>query len=188
MTELARPSASPRRHRARDRLPRLGLELHRDQDHGHGRAAAGRRGFALHASRASCCSRSPPGASGPPVLTRTEIRHVLLMAFLAVLFSNACHVIAMQTVQSNTAALLNATPALWIAWLGTFGTAQAAAHRAQHARAHRSGLAGVLMILAPKGGFQRGRPRLAAPDPARLPVAGRSAPSTTAIRARRTRR
>ena len=45
----------------------------------------------------------------------------LAMAFLAVLFSNACHVIAMQFVQSNTAALLNATPALWIAWLGTFG-------------------------------------------------------------------
>ena len=58
---------------------------------------------------------------GPPVLARREIRHILVMAFLAVLFSNACHVIAMQHVQSNTAAFLNATPALWIAWLGTFG-------------------------------------------------------------------
>lgn len=90
--------------------------------------------------------------SGPPVFTRIELRHVLAMAFLSVLFSNACHVIAMQFVQSNTAALLNATPALWIAWLGTFG----------HRRSHLSGaarlgllvgLAGVLMVLAPKGGF-----------------------------------
>jgi len=90
--------------------------------------------------------------SGPPVLTRIELRHVLAMAFLSVLFSNGCHVIAMQYVQSNTAALLNATPSLWIAWLGTFG----------HRRSHLSGaarlgllvgLAGVMLVLAPKGGF-----------------------------------
>ena len=89
---------------------------------------------------------------GPPILSRVELRHVLVMAFLAVLFSNACHVIAMQYVQSNTAALLNATPALWIAWLGTFGprskplsgTAQAGL---------LIGLAGVLLVLSPKGGF-----------------------------------
>ena len=89
---------------------------------------------------------------GPPVLARTEVRHVLLMAFLGVLFSNACHVIAMQHVQSNTAALLNASPALWIAWLGTFG-----AHRRPLGAAQQAGLlvglAGVLMILAPRGGF-----------------------------------
>ena len=66
---------------------------------------------------------------GPPVLTRIELWHVLAMSFLSVLFSNACHVIAMQFVQSNTAALLNATPALWIAWLGTFGHAPQAALR-----------------------------------------------------------
>jgi len=91
--------------------------------------------------------------SGPPVLTRIELRHVLVMGLLAVLFSNACHVIAMQHVQSNTAALLNVTPALWIAWLGTFG----------HRRSHLSGtarlglvvgFAGVMLVLAPKGGFQ----------------------------------
>jgi drug/metabolite transporter (DMT)-like permease len=88
----------------------------------------------------------------PPVLTRTEIRHVLLMAFLGVLFSNACHVIAMQTVQSNTAALLNASPALWIAWLGTFGPHKRPLSAAQQAGLV-VGLAGVLMILAPRGGF-----------------------------------
>jgi len=90
---------------------------------------------------------------GPPVLTRTEIRHVLLMAFLAVLFSNACHVIAMQTVQSNTAALLNASPALWIAWLGTFGPRKRPLTGAQQLGL-AVGLVGVLMILAPKGGFR----------------------------------
>jgi drug/metabolite transporter (DMT)-like permease len=89
---------------------------------------------------------------GPPVLNRTELRHVLLMAFLGVLFSNACHVIAMQSVQSNTAALLNASPALWIAWLGTFGPHKRPLGAAQQAGLF-VGLAGVLMILAPKGGF-----------------------------------
>ena len=91
--------------------------------------------------------------SGPPVLKRREIRHVLLMAFLAVLFSNACHVIAMQTVQSNTAALLNASPALWIAWLGTFGPRKRPLTGAQQLGL-TVGLAGVLMILAPQGGFR----------------------------------
>ncbi len=89
---------------------------------------------------------------GPPVLKGAELRHVIVMGLLAVLFANACHVIAMQHVQSNTAALLNATPALWIAWLGTFG----------HRRSHLSGTAraglligflGVLLVLSPKGGF-----------------------------------
>ena len=90
--------------------------------------------------------------SGPPVLSRIELRHVLAMAFLSVLFSNACHVIAMQYVQSNTAAFLNATPALWIAWLGTFG------HRRKPLSGTAQvgllvGLAGVLLVLSPKGGF-----------------------------------
>lgn len=88
--------------------------------------------------------------SGPPVLNRTELRHVVVMGLFAVLFANACHVIAMQHVQSNTAALLNTTPALWIAWLGTFG------HRGSHlTRTSRLGLLigflGVLLVLSPKG-------------------------------------
>ena len=90
--------------------------------------------------------------SGPPVFTRIELWHVLAMSFLSVLFSNACHMIAMQFVQSNTAALLNATPALWIAWLGTFGH-----RRSQLSGAARLGLLvgliGVLLVLSPKGGF-----------------------------------
>lgn len=90
---------------------------------------------------------------GRPNLQRTEVRHILVMAFLAVLFSNACHVIAMQYVQSNTAAFLNATPALWIAWLGTFGRLRKPLSGAQQAGL-LVGLAGVLLILSPQGGFR----------------------------------
>ncbi len=89
---------------------------------------------------------------GPPLLSRVELQHVLVMAFLAVLFSNACHVIAMQYVQSNTAALLNATPALWIAWLGTFGPRKKPLSGSAQAGL-LIGLAGVLLVLSPKGGF-----------------------------------
>jgi len=90
--------------------------------------------------------------SGPPVLSRIEVRHVLAMAFLSVLFSNACHVIAMQYVQSNTAAFLNATPALWIAWLGTFGQRRKPLSGTAQIGL-LVGLAGVLLVLSPKGGF-----------------------------------
>jgi drug/metabolite transporter (DMT)-like permease len=90
---------------------------------------------------------------GRPNLARVEVRHILVMAFLAVMFSNACHVIAMQYVQSNTAAFLNATPALWIAWLGTFGPRRKPLSAAQQAGLF-VGLAGVLLIISPKGGFQ----------------------------------
>ena len=89
---------------------------------------------------------------GRPNLGRTELQHILVMALLAVLFSNACHVIAMQHVQSNTAAFLNATPALWIAWLGTFGPKGRPLTGTQQAGIF-VGLAGVLLILAPRGGF-----------------------------------
>jgi drug/metabolite transporter (DMT)-like permease len=93
---------------------------------------------------------------GQPKLDAVELRHILVMAFLAVAFSNACHVIAMQHVQSNTAALLNATPALWIAWLGTFGPRRKPLSFAQQAGL-LVGLAGVLLILAPRGGLPTAR-------------------------------
>jgi drug/metabolite transporter (DMT)-like permease len=93
---------------------------------------------------------------GPPRLSRRELLHVLVMAVLAVLLSNACHVIAMQYVQSNTAALLNATPALWIAWLGTLGPRRRPLTGAQQAGL-LVGLAGVLLVLVPRGGFEPAR-------------------------------
>jgi drug/metabolite transporter (DMT)-like permease len=90
--------------------------------------------------------------AGPPVITRVELRHLLVMAWLSVAFSNACNVIAMQYVQSNTSALLNATPSLWIAWLGSLG------HRGSKlTRTMRVGLliglAGVLLVLSPGRGW-----------------------------------
>lgn len=92
--------------------------------------------------------------SGPPVFTRTELRHVLTMGFSLVLFSNACQVIAIQNVQSSTAAFLNATQSLWIAWLGTFG--RRASHLSGAARLGLLvGLVGVMLVLAPTGGFDR---------------------------------
>ena len=86
---------------------------------------------------------------------------MLVMAFLAVLFSNACHVIAMQHVQSNTAALLNATPALWIAWLGTFGPRTRPLSGAQQARAPGRSRGRPADPRA-QGRIPRRRPRLAA--------------------------
>ena len=92
---------------------------------------------------------------GRPRLAPMELRHVLVMSVLAVAFSNACHVIAMRHVQSNTAALLNATPALWIAWLGTFGSLRRPLTKYQQLGLV-VGLAGVLLVLAPKGGIEVG--------------------------------
>lgn len=93
--------------------------------------------------------------SGPPVIHRVELRHLGIMALLAVAFSNACHVIAMQHVQSNTAALLNATPSLWIAWLGSLGLRGSHLTRTMQAGL-AIGFAGVLLVLSPSQGWQPG--------------------------------
>jgi drug/metabolite transporter (DMT)-like permease len=72
-----------------------------------------------------------------------------------VILSNGCNVVAMQHVPSNLSALLNATPALWIAWLGTFGP-----RPVPLGRSARLGLAigfvGVILILLPRGGLLPG--------------------------------
>jgi drug/metabolite transporter (DMT)-like permease len=86
--------------------------------------------------------------SGPPRLTRPELKHVAIVAIGSVVVSNGCHVLAMQHVASNVSALLNSTPALIITWLGTFGP------RASPLTASvRTGLAfgfiGVFLVLAP---------------------------------------
>jgi drug/metabolite transporter (DMT)-like permease len=91
--------------------------------------------------------------AGPPVLTRIELRHLAIMALLSVAFSNACHVIAMQHVQSNMAALLNATPSLWIAWLGAYGARGSRLTPAMRAGL-AIGLAGVVLVLSPTRGWQ----------------------------------
>ncbi len=93
--------------------------------------------------------------SGPPVINRVELRHLLIMGWLAVAFSNACNVIAMQYVQSNTSALLNATPSLWIAWLGSLGSRGIPLTRTMRAGLV-VGLAGVVLVLSPDRGWDPG--------------------------------
>ncbi len=87
------------------------------------------------------------------VLPRTLVqwRHVVLLGVLAVGTSHALQIIALRHVASNQSGLLNATPALWIAWLGTFGA------RAQPLDGYtRFGLVlgciGVLLLIGPGGG------------------------------------
>ena len=89
--------------------------------------------------------------SGPPRLSRTELRHTAVVMTCTIVISNGCNVVAMQHVASNVAALLNATPALWIAWLGTFG--RRAAPLSRRARVGLAvGLVGTAMVLAPGPG------------------------------------
>lgn len=86
--------------------------------------------------------------SGPPRLGRAELGHVAVVAAGAIVASNGCNVLGMQHVPSNVSALLNATPALWIAWLGTFG--RRATPLTLAARLGLViGLAGVALVLAP---------------------------------------
>jgi drug/metabolite transporter (DMT)-like permease len=92
---------------------------------------------------------------GPPRLDRAEGRHVVLVALGSIVVSNGCNVLGLQHVASNVAALLNATPALIIAWLGTFG--ERASPLSGTARAGLLlGLVGVALILAPRGGAAPG--------------------------------
>lgn len=93
--------------------------------------------------------------SGPPRLERSEIRHIAVVATGSVVISNGCHVLGMQHVASNVSALLNATPALIIPWLATFG--ERATPLSGRARAGLLlGLAGVGMVLAPRDGGTAG--------------------------------
>jgi drug/metabolite transporter (DMT)-like permease len=68
-----------------------------------------------------------------------------------IIISNGCNVVAMQHVPSNVAALLNATPALWIAWLGTFGR-RATALSSGARIGLVVGLIGTFMVLSPAEG------------------------------------
>lgn len=89
--------------------------------------------------------------TGPPRLGRDELRHVSIVALGSIVVSNGCNVLGMQHVASNVSALLNATPALIIAWLGTFG--QRASPLPGLAKAGLVlGLAGVALVLTPRAG------------------------------------
>lgn len=93
--------------------------------------------------------------TGPPQLSGGELRHVALVAAGAIVASNGCNVLGMQHVASNVSALLNATPALIIAWLGTFGP-RAAPLSGQAKAGLALGFAGVALVLSPDGSSPTG--------------------------------
>lgn len=89
------------------------------------------------------------GASLPS--TPLHWRRIALLGVLSVGISHALQIVALRHVASNQSGLLNATPALWIAWLGTFGA------RGQPLDGYTRfglllGCAGVLLLLGPGGG------------------------------------
>jgi drug/metabolite transporter (DMT)-like permease len=91
---------------------------------------------------------------GPPLIGITELRHVAAVAAGGVVISNGLNVLGMQHVASNVVALLNATPALIIGWLGTFG--RRATPLSGPARAGLGlGLLGVLLVLDAGDEFTR---------------------------------
>lgn len=94
--------------------------------------------------------------SGPPILTRGEIRHIAIVALGAVVVSNGCNMLGIQHVASNVAALLNATPALIIAWLGTLGPRPSPLPAAAKLGL-ALGFAGVALVLAPGGASAPGQ-------------------------------
>lgn len=83
---------------------------------------------------------------------RSEWRTASLTGLFTVVASNGTNVLAMQHVASNVAALLNATPALWIAWLGTMGR-RAVPLSGIAKIGLLVGLLGVVLILWPRGGL-----------------------------------
>jgi drug/metabolite transporter (DMT)-like permease len=93
--------------------------------------------------------------SGPPRIGVPELRHVAVVAAGGVVISNGINVLGMQHVASNVVALLNATPALIIGWLGTFG--RRATPLSGPARTGLGlGLLGVLLVLDPGDEITRG--------------------------------
>jgi drug/metabolite transporter (DMT)-like permease len=91
---------------------------------------------------------------GPPRIGVLELRHVAAVAAGGVVISNGINVLGMQHVASNVVALLNATPALIIGWLGTFG--RRATPLSGPARTGLGlGLLGVLLVLDPGDEFTR---------------------------------
>jgi len=86
---------------------------------------------------------------GPPRFSLLELRHVAAVMIGSVVVSNGCNVVAMQHVASNVSAVLNATPALIIAWLGVFGRRASPLSGAAQAGL-AVGFAGVLLVVWPE--------------------------------------
>jgi drug/metabolite transporter (DMT)-like permease len=88
------------------------------------------------------------GSSWPERLI--EWRHVIITGFFMILVSNGLNMWAIQFLPSNQSALLNSTPAFWIAGLGVFG-------KRGHPLTRWAvlglviGFLGVVLMLIPKG-------------------------------------
>lgn len=89
------------------------------------------------------------GAAFPE--SAAEWRHVAVVGVLAVFISHSLQILALRHVASNQSALLNATPALWIAWLGTLGTRGEPLDGPTRAGLVL-GCVGVLLLMAPGSG------------------------------------
>ena len=89
------------------------------------------------------------GGSSWPVRP-IEWRHVIITGFFMILVSNGLNMWAIQFLPSNQSALLNSTPAFWIAGLGVFG-------KRGHPLTRWAvlglviGFLGVVLMLIPKG-------------------------------------
>jgi drug/metabolite transporter (DMT)-like permease len=79
-----------------------------------------------------------------------EWRHVIITGFFMILVSNGLNMWAIQFIPTNQSALLNSTPAFWIAGLGVFG-------KRGHPLTRLAilglviGFLGVVLMLIPKG-------------------------------------
>lgn len=85
-----------------------------------------------------------------PAQLKGQWHHVVVMSLLGIAACNGLQVWAMQWVQSNTSALLNASCALWIVVFGLFGVR---AHRptAREIMGLAIGFAGTALLIAPSG-------------------------------------
>ncbi|HXC57973.1 MAG TPA: EamA family transporter [Steroidobacteraceae bacterium] len=83
-----------------------------------------------------------------PAQLKGQWHHLVVMSLLGIAICNGLQVWAMQWVQSNTSALLNASCALWIVVFGLFG---ARAHRpsAREVFGLAIGFAGTALLIAP---------------------------------------
>jgi drug/metabolite transporter (DMT)-like permease len=86
-----------------------------------------------------------------PAVLAGQWRHLLVLSVLGIALSNGLQIWAMQWVQANTSALLNASCALWIVLFGLTG------RRAHHPGARTVaglviGFAGTALLVWPAGG------------------------------------
>jgi drug/metabolite transporter (DMT)-like permease len=86
-----------------------------------------------------------------PAQLKGQWHHVVVMSLLGIAACNGLQVWAMQWVQSNTSALLNASCALWIVVFGLFG-ARAHKPNAREIIGLAIGFAGTALLIAPGGG------------------------------------